>query len=89
MEVRTKPTMSNKSLRSVLAVAFSAGLAFGMFGALDLTRGDAPHRAVEAWSKAAPKPGDVVWDTVPARQAGVHAEAAHLVDRAPTEKDRA
>ncbi|MFD8617877.1 hypothetical protein [Streptomyces sp. NPDC059513] len=85
--------MSNKTLRSVLAVAFSAGLAFGVFGASDLTRGDVPHQAVAAWSKAAPKPGDVVWDTVPARQTGVNAEAAHLADRAwdfaPTEMDRA
>jgi len=84
--------MGNKMLRSVLAVAFSAGLAFGVFGTSDLTRGDAPHRAVEAWSRA-PKPGDVVWDTVPAGQAAVRVEATYLADRAwyfaPTETDRA
>lgn len=84
--------MSNKTLRSVLAVAFSAGLAFGVFGTSDLTRGDVPHRAVETWSKAL-KQGDVVWDTVPARQAGAHVEAARLAgaawDSAPAEKGRA
>ncbi|GFN05074.1 hypothetical protein GCM10010298_12280 [Streptomyces microflavus] len=84
--------MSNKTLRSVLAVAFSAGLALGVFAASDLTRGDAPHRAVEAWSQA-PKPGDVVWDTAPAGQAAVRAEVTHLADGvrdfAPTETDRA
>lgn len=84
--------MSNKTLRSVLAVAFSAGLAFGVFGASDLNRADVPHRAVETWSKAL-KQGDVVWDTVPARQAGAHVQAAHLAgttgDFAPTAKDRA
>ncbi|MEV6113624.1 hypothetical protein AB0L59_14180 [Streptomyces sp. NPDC052109] len=34
--MRTKPIMCKRMLRSVLAVAFSAGLVFGMVSTLDL-----------------------------------------------------
>ncbi len=84
--------MGKKMLRSVLAVAFSAGLAFGAFGASEQIRDDTPHQAAQAWSKAA-KPGDVVWDSAPTGQAGARQATAHPTDRAwdfaPTEKDRA
>ncbi|NEB37971.1 hypothetical protein [Streptomyces sp. SID14515] len=64
LEVRTKPTMCKKTLRSVLAVAFSAGLASGVLGAIDLAAGAAPERAAELRSEAAPPP-DLTWDFVP------------------------
>lgn len=70
MEVRTKPTMCKKTLRSALAVAFSAGLVFGALAAPALMWEDTSHRAVGTWSHAGPPP-DVAWDSAPAEQVAV------------------
>lgn len=72
--------MGNKMLRSVLAVAFSAGLAFGVVGTSDLTRGDAHHTTTAVWSKAA-KPGDFIWDTAPLDSAGANGGAMLTASR--------
>ncbi|MEW1612325.1 MULTISPECIES: hypothetical protein [unclassified Streptomyces] len=57
--------MSKKTLRSVLAVAFSVGLASGVFSAQgDPVWDTAPNQAVELRSQAAPPP-DLAWDFTP------------------------
>ncbi|RVU27578.1 5'-nucleotidase [Streptomyces antnestii] len=55
--MRTKPTMCKRMLRSVMAIAFSAGLAFGVFGTQDLSWSSAPTTHVSA---------DLSWSTAPA-----------------------
>ncbi|MER7882414.1 hypothetical protein ABTY35_06195 [Streptomyces fimicarius] len=82
--------MSKKMLRSVLAVAFSAGLVSVALGALSL-EGDG-DRVIGVSSHAAPPP-DLAWDTAPAKQAGA-AEGVGVPpdmgwDFAPVETDRA
>ncbi|MFF9346964.1 hypothetical protein [Streptomyces sp. NPDC014734] len=58
--------MSNKMLRSVLAVTFSAGLTFGVIGTLDLAWDSAPtgKATVRAQDMAPP---DLAWDLVPTK----------------------
>ncbi|MYQ81349.1 hypothetical protein GTW64_30025 [Streptomyces sp. SID4923] len=55
--------MRSRKLRSVLAVAFSAGLVLGVFGTLDLAWDGTAAKSTGAVS-AAPAP-DLAWDTVP------------------------
>ncbi|MFJ8846530.1 hypothetical protein ACIRFF_26940 [Streptomyces cyaneofuscatus] len=83
--------MSKKSLRSVLAVAFSAGLVSVALGALS------PEVAgvdgtVAVQSQARP-PADLAWDAAPAKVAGASTAVERGPDLgwdfAPTEKDRA
>jgi len=64
MEVRTKPTMCKKLLRSVMAVAFSAGLAFGVFGTQDLSWSGTPTTHTSAGQSSAPP--DLSWSAAPA-----------------------
>ncbi|OXY84182.1 hypothetical protein BEH93_25780 [Streptomyces sp. 2R] len=89
--MRTKPTMSKKSLRSVLAVAFSAGLVSVALGALS-PEGIGADSAVAVRSSALP-PVDMAWDSAPAKQAGMSIEGERGPDMgwdfAPTETDRA
>jgi hypothetical protein len=58
MEVRTKPTMYQRMLRSGLAVAFTAGLTLGAVAALDNSWSSGTAREGEAAGLAA---GDISW----------------------------
>lgn len=63
MEVRTKPTMCKRMLRSVMAVAFSAGLAFGVLSTQDLSWSGTPATHVSAGRNIAPP--DLSWSVAP------------------------
>lgn len=64
--------MSSKSLRSVLAVAFSVGLALGVFGTLDLAWDSAPAKTtgVQREGVVAAVGSDLAWDIAPVKTAG-------------------
>ncbi|GAB7103287.1 hypothetical protein JCM4814A_16010 [Streptomyces phaeofaciens JCM 4814] len=55
--------MCKRMLRSVLAVAFSAGLVFGAVGTQDLWWDSVPADAGAANTQAAPAP-DLHWDVI-------------------------
>ncbi|MDJ0466782.1 hypothetical protein [Streptomyces sp. H27-C3] len=57
--MRTKPTMYKRMLRSVLATAFVAALAYGTLGAGDIS-----------WSSQAAPPGDISWNVEAASAPG-------------------
>lgn len=57
--MRTKPTMHKRMLRSALAAAFSAAVAFGALGGLGATKGDVAQDS--SWSTKAAPPGDSSW----------------------------
>lgn len=83
--------MSKKSLRSVLAVAFSAGLVSVALGALG-TEVAGTDGTVAVQSQARP-PADLAWDAAPAKLAGASTTVEQGPDMgwdfAPTAKDRA
>ncbi|UIX35704.1 hypothetical protein [Streptomyces sp. GQFP] len=66
--MRTKPTMRNRMLRSVLVAAFSAVVAFGTVAGLSGVSSDAhkadgvQYVADEAVSDATTTPADSKWD---------------------------
>lgn len=64
MEVRTKPTMGKKMLRSVLAAAFSAGLTFGALSTMDLAWDSTPTETAGVQVQAVAPP-DLAWDSIP------------------------
>lgn len=70
--MRTKPNMSDKTLRSVLAVALSAGAMTGALSALGLVEGSASNNSADAHALAVPPP-DLAWDLMPARMMGAEA----------------
>jgi hypothetical protein len=65
--VRTKPTMRERMLRSVLAAVFSAPVAFGVLGATGFHLTDFP--ADSGWDsvQAVAGPPDSGWDAPPAK----------------------
>ncbi|MDF9805336.1 hypothetical protein M2436_003883 [Streptomyces sp. HB372] len=88
LEVRTKPIMSYKTLRSVLAVAFSVGLTTGALSVLDLVEGGVTHGSAGAQVQAAPPP-DLAWDLMPARTTGAEAAPESLSESTPAARGRA
>jgi hypothetical protein len=64
LEVRTKPNMGNKMLRSVLAAAFSVALTAGALGTLDLAWDSAPNKTAGVQVQAVAPP-DLAWDSIP------------------------
>ncbi|KUF13366.1 hypothetical protein AT728_33515 [Streptomyces silvensis] len=60
--MRTKPTMFQSMLRSVLVTALSAGLVVGAVSALDLSWDSAPADA----TRTVAAPPDLAWSVVPA-----------------------
>ncbi|MFI1526016.1 hypothetical protein [Streptomyces griseus] len=79
--------MSNKTLRSVLAVAFSVGLTTGALSVLDLVEGGVTHGSAGAQVQAAPPP-DLAWDSVPARATGADAAPVSLSENGPAARGR-
>jgi hypothetical protein len=63
LEVRTKPTMRKRTLRAVIAAAFSAGLLFGVAGAMDTIWDSGPADSNASGSRAVL--ADTIWDTPP------------------------
>ncbi|CAM5615251.1 hypothetical protein SSPIM334S_02665 [Streptomyces spiroverticillatus] len=93
MEVRTKPTMYQRMLRSGLAVAFSAVAVFGAIAPLDIAWSsgkDGAGAAVAlpsdiAWFKAPGKPGavaaqpsDIAWFKAPAKPGALAAQPSDI-----------
>jgi hypothetical protein len=60
--MRTKPTMHKRMLRSVLAAAFSAAVAFGALGGLSGAQGDTAQDSTwQTTSVSAAGAGDSTW----------------------------
>ena len=69
LQVRTKPTMRNRMLRSVLVAAFSTVVALGALAGLSGVKGDVQrvgadtaHTVVAGDDDAQAFPADTVWD---------------------------
>lgn len=64
-QVRTKPTMYKRMLRSALAASFVAALGFGLLSGGDIAWGSQAGSAPGdiAWSIEAAVPGDIAWST--------------------------
>src|SRR3954452_11853290 len=62
LQMRTKPTMHKRMLRSALVAAFSAALAFGALSGLTGTQGDAAQDSTwKTTSVSAAGAGDSTW----------------------------
>ncbi|MFD4175657.1 MULTISPECIES: hypothetical protein [Streptomyces] len=79
--------MSYKTLRSVLAVAFSVGLTTGALSVLDLVEGGVTHGSAGAQVQAAPPP-DLAWDLMPATTTGADVPVS-LSESTPAARGRA
>lgn len=85
LQMRTKPTMHKRMLRSALVAAFSAAVALGALSGLSGTKGDVAGDS--SWSTTAAPPGDSSWvivaDDVPGDSSWVAPEDSSWL--APTD----
>ncbi len=79
--------MSYKTLRSVLAVAFSVGVTTGALSVLDLVEGGVTHGSAGAQVQAAPPP-DLAWDLMPVTTTGADVPES-LSESTPAARGRA